>query len=363
MEITQMPGSVKLAIARDEINTLIIKAGLTAKLRIEAPQEWKLASKEIPYKPVAYSESMMDYMVAYFLGNGQQIVDISLVLQYDQKVCGIWPLSLNLSCVDKIGSNGGSILPPLFVSKFPKKSQKSVVKGCLKLLSELSERYGQEVLRSEEVFNASTGISEWHLQVMERGATAQVGHDLFVELSLPMVEIRANFRKSYKSLINYGLKCWSVKILSEKDDITWERFRALHQYVAEKVTRSKKTWDMQHKAIVDGKAFLVYLESSAGDMVGGGLFHTTRQEALYAVGAYDRNLFDKPLGHVVQYAAIEEMKNRGILWYCIGGRPFQSDTPKPTPKEVSIAEFKQGFATHVHPRYKLIMPSVTNTKF
>lgn len=356
MAITHMQSKEEIAMPRDELYAFIAKAGLTAKLRTEAPTEWRLTSEGIAYNPVAYSEHMIDYMTAYFRGNGSQIEDISLVLLHNNKACGIWPLSLNHSSIDTVGSNGGSIVPPLFVSKFPAKSQKSVTKACLNLISDLSAHYGQERCQSEEAFQASSGMSEWHLQAMARGATAEIRHDLYVDLSLSMQEIKANFRKSYKSLINEGHKLWNVKILSQSDGMIWERFRGLHQYTAGRVTRSQISWDTQHKAISDGKAFLVYLEDLGGDIVGGGLFHTSQQEGLYAVGAYDRNLFDRPLGHVVQYFAIEEMKNRGLLWYCIGGRPFQSDVPKPTLKEISIAEFKQGFATNVYTRQKLVLP-------
>lgn len=88
-------------------------------------------------------------------------------------------------------------------------------------------------------------------------------------------------------------------------------------------------------------------------MVGGGLFSFTSDEGLYVVGAYDRSLFDKPLGHVVQYRAIEELKKRDVKWYKIGTRPYSSNAPTPTDKEISIAKFKQGFASHVFPYYFL----------
>ncbi len=90
-----------------------------------------------------------------------------------------------------------------------------------------------------------------------------------------------------------------------------------------------------------------------GQMVGGGFFSTSRDEGQYSVGAYDRSLFDKPLGHVVQYRAIEEMRGRGIRWYKLGARPYLSDIPIPTDKEMSISDFKQGFASHIFPRYCL----------
>jgi hypothetical protein len=48
-----------------------------------------------------------------------------------------------------------------------------------------------------------------------------------------------------------------------------------------------------------------------------------------------------------------EMKKRGLRWHKIGLRPYSSEVPSPTEKELSIGEFKQGFATHLFPRYVL----------
>ena len=106
-------------------------------------------------------------------------------------------------------------------------------------------------------------------------------------------------------------------------------------------------------AIESGNAFLIYLRDSSDRMMGGGFFEYTKDEAYYSVGAYDRNLFDKPIGHVVQNQAIIEMKKRNISWYKIGNRSFVGDSILPTDKEVSISEFKQGFCSDLFPKYLL----------
>lgn len=337
----------------NELDGILQKVGLSAKRRMEASAEWKVASRNIAYLPVAYSESMMAYQLAYFQGAEQLIEDCSLVVFHENKACGIWPLSLNLTSLDPVGSNGGAILPPLFVSDLPLKSRKSITKACLIYLSELLKKYKQNSWRSEENFHANFGISEWHLQTIEQGGVAGIKHDLYVNLTLSMAEIKSNFRKSYKSLINSGEKHWTVNVLNKSDSSVWDRFQSLHRNVAGRATRSDNSWMLQHQAVSNGDAFLVYLEDVNGNMVGGGLFHTTDQEALYAVGAYDRNLFHLPLGHVVQYHAIQEMKNKNIKWYCIGEKLFQSKSVIHTSKEISISVFKEGFSTHIFPRYCL----------
>ena len=181
-------------------------------------------------------------------------------------------------------------------------------------------------------------------------------HELFLNIEPDMADIKSQFRKSYKSLISAGMQLWEVGVLDRGHDDTWDEFRRLHRSVAGRVTRSADTWSLQHTAIKEGGNFLVYLRDKKKRMIGGGLFSISKDECLYGVGVYDRSLFKNPLGHVVQYRAIEEMKKRGLRWYKIGLRSFAAETPAPTQKEINISEFKQGFASHIFPKYILKHP-------
>jgi FemAB family protein len=165
-------------------------------------------------------------------------------------------------------------------------------------------------------------------------------------LNWPLSDIWASIRRRYKALINAGDRLWEKSVLTDFSEELWKEFRLLHLMVAGRQTRSLESWNVQHEAIASGDAFLVYLRDESKRMVGGGLFHVSRDEGVYAVGAYDRSLFDKPLGHIVQWQAIQEMKKRKVHWYKIGVTSYPGDVPKPTDKEMSISHFKEGFATH-----------------
>jgi len=84
------------------------------------------------------------------------------------------------------------------------------------------------------------------------------------------------------------------------------------------------------------------------------LFICSRDEGVYAVAAYDRALFDKPLGHVVQFRAIQEMKRRECRWYFIGRRFYPGEQPVPSNKELSISYFKEGFSTDNFASFSLV---------
>jgi FemAB family protein len=159
--------------------------------------------------------------------------------------------------------------------------------------------------------------------------------------------------KSYKSLINQVERLWKIETIIRIERSVWDEFRDLHQKVSGRSTRSMRTWDLHFDSINHGDAFLVTLRGCDSQLVGAGLFFTSRDEGYYAVAAYDRSLFEMPIGHVAQLHAIREMKRRGVLWYGLGLRRYKQEHYRPTDKELSISEFKQGFSSHTIPRYKV----------
>ena len=330
-------------------------AAFSIKSRIDNKDLWENVFNHLPYKPVAYSNASLDYQFAYQLGHGGNWQDLSSIIYWDNKPVALWPLSISeKERQAKLTSQGLPVLAPLFVADSPIISRKRIIKVCIDLANEIAVAHKISEWESGESYTNSIGLSEWHIQSMAKGSVCNLTHELYVDLRIDIGEIKRKFRRRYKSLIVSGSKFWSVGVLDfRQDDMIWQEFRDLHYKVSGRITRSDETWLMQHQDIACQRAFLVWLRNNTGEMVGGGLFNFTGDEGVYAVGAYDRDLFDKPLGHVVQYRAIEELKKRNISWYKIGLRPYLSDNPKPTDKEISIGEFKQGFASHFFPYFLL----------
>ncbi|HTA63886.1 MAG TPA: FemAB family protein [Xanthomonadaceae bacterium] len=345
--------SPDLGSLTDLLLKALADAGLKASLRSADRADWLDASARVDYLPVDYSGAMIDYQLEYWSGNSQPTTDISLTLMHNYRPSALWPLSATIDSNGKwrIGSNGGAMLPPLFVSGMARKSTKSIVEGSLAFLRSVCESIGQDRIHGAEAYSDALGLSEWHERMMHAGAIPELRHDLFLDVSRPMTDIWTSFRKSCKTRIASGDKLWRVQIVRTADPGQWDEFRLLHHAVAGRATRSDESWRLQHDAIASGDAFFVCLRDDVGRMVGGGLFHVTPSEGLYAVAAYDRALFDKPLGHVVQFHAIQEMKRRGVRWYKLGACVYPTDTPSPSEKEMSISHFKQGFASHLFPRY------------
>jgi len=342
---------------------LLQASELDACLRAQAPQRWQQAWSALEYQGVACDTAMLDYQHAYFRGAGWQLLDISLILQVDGKPCGLWPLSLGgPGGEQRLTSAGAAVQAPVFVSGLSPRTVKKICTRARALIALLVARHGCPPPLLEQPAQPGAGglgMTEWHQQLVAQGAATMVRHDLYADLRPDLGDIRASFRKSFRPLINVALRNWQVHVVAQAnaDTAVWSEFKQLHITVAGRSTRSDDTWTQQFAMIQSGSAFLVTLRDPVDQrLVGAGFFQHSRDEGLYSVGAYDRSLFDKPLGHAVQQIAIETLKARGVSWYRVGERHLAQDVPRPTDKELSIAAFKQGFASHMFCRYQLQWP-------
>jgi FemAB family protein len=340
--------------------TAAIFANILSELEIsfvfrwDKPNIWVEGVKQLNYYPVSLLPSMIDYQLACAQRfDVCDTVDISIVLTLDHKPCGFWSLSLTDANGDvSIGSKGGLLEPPVLLPSLGRRKSSEINKRCLMALRLFLEKLKQnQIVVVQEFLNSGIGISEWHDQLMRKGASVLTTYDLFLDLQPDLNKIKSGLRDSYKSLINTGYKIWEVQIMDSEAPEIWNEFRNLHKQVSGRVTRSELTWSLQYEAVVNGTAFLVYLRNEQSKIIGGALFYFSRDESVYAVGAYDRTLFDKPLGHVVQFHAISRLKTLGVRWHKLGTQTYASDFQASSNKELAITEFKRGFMSHIMPRY------------
>jgi FemAB family protein len=349
-----------------EIKKIIEESGLKAQFRMHEKENWDDVVKRGGSVPTVYMWHFVDYNTVYFHSFSDSSTDISLILYHDNKPCAVWPLVFDASDKEPIktvnNQYGGYVVPPLFVDNFPKKSQRSIIKSCLKFLNKLLETSRGECWRTSEV-STEGGAGQWHQIALENGGMLdRVNYKMHVDLSMSIEEIRSCIRKSYRPLVSSGMKNWKVTVMDQYCDNTWNKFRELHKTVAGRVTRSVDTWDIQHQAIKHGDAFLVHISNSDEVMVGGGYFDMSDYECNYSVGSYDRRLFDQPLGHMIQYQAILTAKEKGRMAYYLGDRFYKENLPHVTEKQVHISHFKQGFCSNIFPRIGLLFQSQETSK-
>jgi hypothetical protein len=164
----------------------------------------------------------------------------------------------------------------------------------------------------------------------------------YIDLTQSFEEIRMNVRKSYKSLINWGIKNLSIIMIDQKnpDKDKFDSFKNFHIKVAGRQTRSDLTWELQYTAILQNEAFLVlgYLDNK---LVSGSYILYGREQAYYGVAVHDRQLMAKNLsiGHAVLINAIEKAKELGLKEFCFGDVNIKGIDKKVD----NIAKYKRGF--------------------
>jgi FemAB family protein len=332
------------------------ESGLQAVMRMDNAKPWEEAWEGQIFQSTHYAASMIDYQHAYLKNAYQTAFDMSMVLLHDGRPCAIWPLTIVVGANVRLSTCGSAILPPTFVANLSPRTIKKITANALDFIKRVQSALAVDRFQCTEWLvpkALANGLTEWHQQWLSLGASVGIKHDLYIDLTIGLEEIKANFRKSYRPLINAAGKLWSVHVMDSScsSEDCWNEFKALHCQVAGRITRSDQSWQLQYQMIKADEAMLINLRDPANGnrMIGAGFFQMTRDQAQYAVAAYDRELFDQPIGHLVQMRAIEQMKIRQISWYEIGERLFPCD--QPSEKELAISLFKQGFATHLSPRF------------
>lgn len=335
-------------------NFFISQFGDMAKLANQYTNMWKEVITDLPYTPVCYTRESLDYQYAYMSAFVDDLIDLSVIIYQKNRAIGIWPVSLRRrEDVYEFCTNQGVVLPPLYKSGISDRIIKKYNSQCLSAIKCFYAAIKEKIAISSKWSACSSFLPSkihtqnvlWDSKCMELGATPQVAHDLYVDLRQSLEEIHVNLRKSYRSLLNEGERLWQVDVHDTVSEELFDEFRRLHKEVSGRVTRPKETWDLQRQEINNTNSFLVTIRDSEHKLCGGGFFEASNTESIYAVGAYDRSLFDKPVSHIVQWTAIKHAKELGLCWHYLGQRFYETDTPTPTPKELQIAYFKEGFAT------------------
>lgn len=208
----------------------------------------------------------------------------------------------------------------------------------------------QEVLQANEnvpvlFLEQYTALSPVGRVLLDSGAKATPRFSQIIDLTAPEAQLRSRIRKSYKSLINWGAKNLKLRLLNHSNITAeaMEQFRLLHIEVAGRETRSLRSWELQLEMVRQTEAFVV-LGDLDGALVTAALFVHSPKFCYYGVSASKRELFEKPLGHIVLWTAILEAKKIGCRYFELGEQYFPNHgNPPPTPKELNISAFKKGF--------------------
>ncbi len=300
--------------------------------------------------PIEYDLDWLSYQRLYLETSGINVNVLDFfIIDKNQKVLAYFPLEYQdsmLSC------GGGPLLTPLFNVEISDKVRTNIFKSIIRVLTSLQIQLG--LVGTKLVVDIDDNFFEFNYQSVILSGLGQkhtTQFYLIIDLKKPELVLWSEIRKSYRNLINKSKKIWDTEIVTKDNytNVLWDEFRLLHYEAAgQRYTRDLKTWNFQRNMVKNDRAFLSTIRDPAtSKLIGCGLFQINEKTSIYATAAYDRALFSKPLGHLVQWKAILHMKLINLDRYYVGRYFTMSDNPKPTDKELSISQFKKGFTDRV----------------
>ena len=316
----------------------------------ESYNRWNEVLDQLEYVPCEYAFWIVDYYNTWMKEKYDQILNLSHIIKDGDNPIGLWIIQLR--CHDgkwTVGSNYHELSSPIFIKTCSNKTKKRWIKKCCDRLKTILSLYNITTI-TLKTETSRDGTPDWYNYWKEKGASfSSMEHMMYVDLSLSYEQIHSNLRGRYKTHVNNGKKMWDIKIFDQYDKDVFDMYMEFHHKIAGRVTRGPETWDSQRNAMKHGEAFIILTtDKKNGDLIGAAYFFNSKDESIYLSGAFDRTLFDKPVSHITQYSVIEHCKKNGLKNYRIGERLYIQDAPSTTAKELSISDFKEGFATNTY---------------
>ena len=187
--------------------------------------------------------------------------------------------------------------------------------------------------------------SDIDLACIKRGARPELRIHAVVDIEQEEKIIKRDLRKSYRSLVNWGRQnIKTIDINSENPDRgLFEQYSAFHEKIGGVSDYGRTYWDVYWNEIMCDRAELSLGYLDDNHLAVGTLIVFAAETAYYASGVYDRDMFDKPLGHFPVFDAILRASKRGMKIFDLG-EIFPVGMA--TDKEVQIGFFKRGFTSN-----------------
>ena len=313
-------------------------------------QRWKKMEEQVELLPIQYQKELVDYQKLYFKERTDYVEEISMLLKSGSKDIGIWPVFLiHMNGQWKCSTCGGEVMEPLFDKNFnlTVKTKRKIYKAALQLIMDLSKELHITRLDFTETL-VDGNVSLWHRFLMENGACIyKVTHMAYYDVMLDKQRAMKMMHRTTAQQIKKGYEFYRYEIITANSkDIDWkmEQFRDFHTKVSGRETRGKQTWEKQADGIKKNRDFAVFqYDKETGELDGASLFTATHSHCYYSVAVYNRDKFERPIGHMAQDVAMNYLRELGIRWYIVGDRFYKSDGVDR--KNLSISEYKEAFAT------------------
>ena len=189
------------------------------------------------------------------------------------------------------------------------------------------------------------------VKIEDKRITCEKISVLSINLTEEIGEIKLKFRKSYKSLINKGLREASiVEITGTKVEAKLRyKLRALHFRSAKKRTRSYSKWNMQFQQIENGDAILICVYKDRR-IINFSIFSLLDLVAYYQTGVNAPDCEVNYGSHLAIFGAISALKEKKMSILILSEHSLNSLSKK----EKNIVHFKAGLARQENHYFKFV---------
>ena len=283
--------------------------------------------------------------------NIKNIFDVRIFFIENKKIYSIFELTIYQEKKKyKIVSRGTEISP--FVPYFSNNAPKRVIKKTIELIKELNNFFEKKLNINKIYYNYpllfNKNNNKYNL-LLRDVKKFDVKLWSIVNLDFSVEEIKSEFRKSYKSVINNNKNNYELRFINYKSDSienSWKDYRDLHFKEAGGLTRSEYTWEIQKKMLLEKKAFLILLYKK-DITVAAAFVYYNQYYGFYFSGAFDKSeKRNHSLNHICQFKIIEHLKKIGVKCYLLG-EYFINNKAAQDKKKYDISYHKFGFANEL----------------
>jgi hypothetical protein len=282
--------------------------------------------------------------------------DLSFAVCENKRVLAICPLFLNDSRGRvSFADDGGYLRGPIVSSSQDERKRNKILDVVFAQVDASAIQHGAEQAmfyydpQPTRRFHANP-LSEFGF--LDTSLSSQL-----LDLSMSEEDLRADLRKSYKALINKGLKTYEIHAISG-ESADWdihEAYRETHKRAAGRETRPRKYFNLQFDELKAGEATLIFMKHE-GKLVQLDYFNHRNNYVYYSSAADDPEFSEScevPLGHAILWFAQAHFKARGMKWMEIGWQFYGHQMfCAPSPKEMAISYFKRGFGGYASSLYR-----------
>lgn len=184
-----------------------------------------------------------------------------------------------------------------------------------------------------------------YLEALDKKNISKISIQKFIELDNDIKLIKNQFSKGHKHVINKEFLELSYKLI-DHTNYNNEIFdmMKLHKLVSGRFTRSKESWFLNEKMILNKKGFLISV-SLGEEIISYSFFYCNNNYSEYFSSCTKRNYFKKfnNITHKTIFLAIEYLKKRKFKYFTLGETKILYDENPSSIKLENIQTFKSSF--------------------